>query len=131
LGQASNTLSGGEAQRIKLATELSKLKHSQGNLYILDEPITGLHLQDIPKPLKSLNRLVEADNFSNAKICQDSFILGVEDDIGWFDVAVNDPIIMRIGYRDANLLDNGNHLEKRHELPIQGKAIQAFFEGFT
>ncbi len=62
LGQSATTLSGGEAQRIKIATELSKIQRSRHTVYILDEPTTGLHLADIERLLESLNRLVDAGN---------------------------------------------------------------------
>lgn len=61
LGQASNTLSGGECQRIKLATELAK-KDTGKTLYILDEPTTGLHFEDIRILLSVINKLIERGN---------------------------------------------------------------------
>jgi excinuclease ABC subunit A len=61
IGQSATTLSGGEAQRVKLSKELSKRDTGQ-TLYVLDEPTTGLHFYDIEQLLKVLQRLVERGN---------------------------------------------------------------------
>ena len=61
LGQSATTLSGGEAQRVKLAKELAR-RQTGSTLYIMDEPTTGLHFDDIQKLLKVLNKLVDAGN---------------------------------------------------------------------
>jgi excinuclease ABC subunit A len=61
LGQQSTTLSGGEAQRVKLATELSK-RDTGNTFYILDEPSTGLHFEDVKVLLDVINKLVEKGN---------------------------------------------------------------------
>ena len=61
IGQSSTTLSGGEAQRIKLAEQLAR-RSTGKTIYILDEPTTGLHSADVAKLIQMLNRLVEAGN---------------------------------------------------------------------
>ena len=61
LGQSSTTLSGGEAQRVKLATELSR-KSTGKTMYILDEPTTGLHTADVHKLVYIIQRLTEGGN---------------------------------------------------------------------
>jgi excinuclease ABC subunit A len=61
LGQPATELSGGEAQRIKLSTELQRIQHGN-TLYILDEPTTGLHPEDVEKLVAQLDRLVQAGN---------------------------------------------------------------------
>jgi excinuclease ABC subunit A len=62
LGQSSSTLSGGEAQRVKLASFIGKGKNATGTLFIFDEPTTGLHFHDIGKLLDAFNMLIKQGN---------------------------------------------------------------------
>ena len=99
LGQSSTTLSGGEAQRVKLASELYK-KVTDGSIYILDEPTTGLHTADIARLIDVLNRLVDAGgtvlviehNLDIIKVADNIIDLGPEGgDGGGTIVAVGTP----------------------------------------
>ncbi|PKQ67421.1 excinuclease ABC subunit UvrA [Raineya orbicola] len=99
LGQPATTLSGGEAQRVKLATELSR-KDTGKTLYILDEPTTGLHFQDIEKLLLFLNKLVEKGNtvliiehnLDVIKVCDHIIDLGLEGgEAGGYIIAEGSP----------------------------------------
>lgn len=99
LGQHATTLSGGEAQRVKLATELSK-KDTGKTFYILDEPTTGLHFQDIQHLLDVLNKLVDKGNtvliiehnLDVIKVADNIIDLGPEGgDLGGFVVATGSP----------------------------------------
>jgi excinuclease ABC subunit A len=62
LGQSATTLSGGEAQRVKLATHLANQERGKHTLFIFDEPTTGLHFDDIARLLKAFNALIENGN---------------------------------------------------------------------
>ena len=79
LGQSATTLSGGEAQRIKLAKELGK-RTSGHTLYLLDEPTTGLHPHDVKKLVELLNELV---GLGNTVICVEHNLDVMQCPIGW------------------------------------------------
>lgn len=101
LGQQSTTLSGGEAQRVKLATELSK-KDTGNTFYILDEPTTGLHFEDIRILLEVLNRLVDKGN-TVLVIEHNMDVIKVSDHI--FDLGPEG------GERGGNIMCEGTPLE--------------------
>jgi excinuclease ABC subunit A len=113
LGQSSTTISGGEAQRVKLAAELSK-KDTGQTFYILDEPTTGLHFEDINMLLKVLNRLVDRGNT----------VLVIEHNLDVIKVADH---IIDIGLEGG---DNGGEIiaeGKPEELAKSGKGYTAPF----
>ena len=111
LGQSSTTLSGGEAQRVKLATELAK-RETGSTLYILDEPTTGLHFADVQKLLDVLNRLTNIGNT----------ILVIEHNM---DVIKNADWIIDLGPEGG---DEGGHLVASGT-PKQIAATQESFTG--
>jgi excinuclease ABC subunit A len=100
LGQSATSLSGGEAQRVKLAKELSKNAKAGKTVYILDEPTTGLHSYDVAKLVNILQRLVAAGNtviviehnLDVIKVCDHIIDLGpTGGDEGGFVMAVGNP----------------------------------------
>ena len=121
LGQSSTTLSGGEAQRVKLATELSK-RATGKTLYILDEPTTGLHIADVHRLVEILQRLVDTGNTAIViehnldliKTCDHIIDLGPEGgDAGGEIVAVGTPEQICKNERSYTGLFLKKYLEKR------------------
>ncbi len=115
LGQSATTLSGGEAQRIKLATELSK-RATGKTFYILDEPTTGLHFEDIRKLLIIINRLVDAGNT----------VLIIEHNL---DVIKSADYVIDLGPQGGNeggeIIATGTPEEiSQHGLSLTGKALK-------
>jgi excinuclease ABC subunit A len=132
LGQSSNTLSGGEAQRIKLAYELCK--ESRGKtLYVLDEPTTGLHFADVEKLIHILHRLVEMGNTvltieHNLDIIKEADYLvdlGPEGgEQGGHVVACGSPLeVIQDGKQSHTARFLREYLNGRARLSVQGKAI--------
>ena len=121
LGQPAPTLSGGEAQRVKLATELSK-KFRGSTLYLLDEPTTGLHYNDVKKLLKLLHKLVD----------HGSSVLVIEHNL---DVLASADHIMELGpeggRRGGNLIAKGTPEEIAVSDGPTGKYLAIFFNDTT
>ena len=117
LGQPAPTLSGGEAQRVKLATELGK-KFRGNTLYLLDEPTTGLHYNDVKKLLKLLHKLVD----------HGSSVLVIEHNL---DVLASTDYIMDLGpeggRRGGDLIAKGTPEEIAASGGPTGKYLAAFF----
>ncbi len=118
LGQSATTLSGGEAQRVKLATELSK-KFRGNTLYLLDEPTTGLHYTDVKKLLKLLHRLVDQGNS----------VIVIEHNL---DVLASADYIMDLGpdggKNGGNIVAKGTPEQVAKEKTETGKYLRQFME---
>lgn len=117
LGQPLSSLSGGELQRVKLATELAV----EGNIYVLDEPTTGLHLSDIERLMRLMNRLVD----------QGATLIVIEhhlDVIGQADWIID--LGPGAGYEGGNVLFQGPPEELIHcHASITGRYLKRYAEG--
>tara|TARA_B100001057_G_scaffold107084_1_gene104687 strand:- start:315 stop:1556 length:1242 start_codon:yes stop_codon:yes gene_type:complete len=115
LGQSSSTLSGGEAQRVKLAFFLSMKNKAKNGLFLFDEPTTGLHYDDIKKLINSLNEIIELDN-TVIVIEHNLELIKVSDyniDLGPFG-----------GDKGGNLIFNGNTKELSKSESLTGKYLK-------
>jgi excinuclease ABC subunit A len=125
LGQQSTTLSGGEAQRIKLATELSK-RDTGNTFYILDEPTTGLHFEDIRVLMEVLNRLVDKGNtilviehnMDVIKMCDHLIDIGYEGGRGG-------GMVVAKGTPEAVACDENSHTAKFLKKELQEKVLSS------
>jgi len=117
LGQSSSTLSGGEAQRVKLASFLSKSSYKDHIFFIFDEPTTGLHFHDVVKLLKALNALIEKGHT----------VLVVEHNL---DVIKSADWLIELGPEGGK---NGGHLiyqgDPRGILKVKKSATAPFLKG--
>jgi excinuclease ABC subunit A len=115
LGQSSSTLSGGEAQRVKLAFFLSMKNKAKNGLFLFDEPTTGLHYDDIKKLINSLNEIIELGN-TVIVIEHNLELIKVSDyniDLGPFG-----------GDKGGNLIFNGNTKELSKSESLTGKYLK-------